>query len=309
MKKGIIYNLNPINNETKMSSAEYIIKKILAFILIYVVSAILGEGVVIGILCGMGYDPLNGIMPDGQIGDLLLYYGLTIFILVTIFYCKLIEKRTVKSIGLSGNAVEYLAGGLFATILLGLIIGIGCISKFITFDGFNANVSIKTLLLWIVAFAIQGAREEIMCRGFLLNSLKRKISTPMAVLVSSTAFVVPHLSKLLEAEFVYIVIGIINLYLISFIFSVLVLWKSNLWMACGLHSIWNYILYTIMGLSLSGSESVSKGIFLFHIEDANILNGAEYGIEASIVTTVILGTVLFAMIKRWKGGAGKNGIS
>lgn len=28
MKKGIIYNLNPFNNETNMSSAEYIIKKL-----------------------------------------------------------------------------------------------------------------------------------------------------------------------------------------------------------------------------------------------------------------------------------------
>ena len=64
-----------------------------------------------------------------------------------------------------------------------------------------------------------------------------------------------------------------------------------------------------MGLSLSGSKSVSKGIVLFHIEDANVLNGAEYGIEASIITTGILGAVLFVMIKRWKGEAGKNGIS
>ena len=49
MKKGIIYNLNPFNNETNMSSAEYIIKKLLAFILIYVFSAVLGEAVIMGI--------------------------------------------------------------------------------------------------------------------------------------------------------------------------------------------------------------------------------------------------------------------
>ena len=66
MKKGIIYNLNPFNNETNMSSAEYIIKKLMAFILIYFFSAVLGEGVIIGILYGMGYDPLHGIMPVGS---------------------------------------------------------------------------------------------------------------------------------------------------------------------------------------------------------------------------------------------------
>ena len=48
MKKGIIYNLSPFNNETNMSSAEYIIKKLSAFILIYVFSAVLGEGISLG---------------------------------------------------------------------------------------------------------------------------------------------------------------------------------------------------------------------------------------------------------------------
>ena len=79
MKKGIIYNLNPFNNETNMSSTEYVIKKLLAFILIYVISAVLGEGVIIGILYGMGYDPLNGIMTAGEISELLLYYGFMLF--------------------------------------------------------------------------------------------------------------------------------------------------------------------------------------------------------------------------------------
>lgn len=70
MKKRIIYNLSPFNNETNMSGAEYIIKKLSAFILIYVISAVLGEGIIIGILCGMGYDPLHGGIPEGQMGEL-----------------------------------------------------------------------------------------------------------------------------------------------------------------------------------------------------------------------------------------------
>ena len=119
----------------------------------------------------------------------------------------------------------------------------------IEFGGFNTNVNIKSLLLWVLAFGIQGAAEEIMCRGFLLHSLKNRISVPLAILISSTAFVFPHLSSLLEAELVYAMVGIINLYLISIVFSILVLWRSNLWIVCGLHSIWNFILYSIMAVS------------------------------------------------------------
>lgn len=306
--KSIIYNLSPFNNETNMSGKEYIIKKILAFILIYMCSALLGEAVIIGILIGSGYDPLHGVMPKGQISEFLFYYGFAIFILLTLLYCKIVEKN-IKSIGFSGKITDYLKGALLASVLLFIITGVGCVFDSITFSGVNTNVNIKSLLLWILAFGIQGSAEEIMCRGFLLNTLKNKISTPLAILISSTAFAFPHLSSLMEADFVYAVIGIINLYLISIIFSMLVLHKSNIWMSCGLHSIWNFILYSVMGLSLSGSESVSKGIILFNIKEANILNGAEYGIEASIITTAVLGILVFVMIKRWKGRIDSNDIS
>lgn len=308
MKKSIIYTLSPFNNETNMSGAEYIIKKLFAFVLIYGVSAVLGEGIIIGILFGMGYDPLHGVMPEGQISELLLYYGFVIFSLVTLLYCRFVEKKNIKSIGFSGKPIDYLAGALLASILLVIIIGIGCIFDSITFCGFNINVNVKSLFLWILAFGIQGAAEEIMCRGFLLNSLRDRISVPLAILISSTAFVFPHLSGLIEADFVYAMVGIINLYLISVIFSILVLWRSNIWIACGLHSVWNFILYVIMGLSLSGSESITKGVILFSVKDASILNGAEYGIEASIITTVVLGMLLFVMSKRWKGRIDNNGI-
>ena len=309
MKKSIIYNLNPFNNETNMSSVEYIIKKLLTFILIYMSSAVLGEGVIIGTLYGMGYDPLHGVMPTGEISELLVYYGFLVFALVTIVYCRFVEKKNIKSIGFSGNPIEYLGGAVVATILLFIILGVGCLCGSISFCGFNTNVNIKSILLWVMAFGIQGAAEEIMCRGFFLNSLKNKISVPLAILVSSTAFVFPHLSSLMEADFVYAVVGIINLYLVSSIFSVFVLRRCNIWTACGLHSAWNFILYVIMGLSLSGSESVSKGVVLFSVKDASILNGAEYGIEASVITTAVLGMLLFAMIKGWRGRTCKDGIS
>lgn len=287
----------------------YTIKKVVTFGVLYAVSAVLGEVLVIGGLVGLGYDPLQGEMPEGPIGELLFYYGFVIFALVTIAYWRLVEKKKLKEIGFSGNPLEYLAGALLAVLLLGIIMGAACVFDAITFHGFSVNVDLGSLLLWIVAFGIQGATEEIMCRGFLLNSLKCKVSAPVAILVSSTAFAFPHLSSLLEADFVYALVGIINLYLISIIFSIFVLWRSNIWIACGLHSVWNFILYAIMGLSLSGSESGTKGVIRFEVKEASILNGAEYGIEASVITTVVLAALALIMVKRWKGKRDNNGIS
>lgn len=110
MKQNIIYKLSPFNNEADMSGIEYIIKKILAFFFVYGVSAVLGEGLIIGILCSMGYDPLQGGMPEGQIGQLLFYYGFLIFSLVTLLYCRFIEKKDIQAIGFSGKSIEYFFG-------------------------------------------------------------------------------------------------------------------------------------------------------------------------------------------------------
>lgn len=295
-----ISHLNPFNNDSSRLVAQYTLRKLLAFTMIYCFSAVLGEGIIIGILYRMGYNPLHGVMPEGQIGELLPYYGFLVFLLVTLAYCKFVERKTMQSIGLSGNAVDYLTGVLLAAILLAIIMGVNCIFGSIKFEGLNTNIDFKGLLLWILAFGIQGAAEEMMCRGFLLHSLLEKISIPKAVIISSSAFVFPHLMSLFEVDFAYAVVGIINLYLISIILSVLVLRRSGLWIACGLHSAWNFILYVITGLSLSGVENISKGILLFRVKDAGLLNGAAYGIEAGLITTAVLGILATLILKGWK---------
>lgn len=307
MKK-IISNLNPFNNATDMPMVQYIIKKVLAFVLIYCVSALIGEGVVIGMLYGMGYDPLHGVMPEGLLAGLLPYYGMAIFILVTFIYCILIEKRNPKSIGFTRKVPDYLLGTLIAVILLIIIIGAGCAIGSIEYVGVNSDANIKNIILWALAFLIQGAMEEIMCRGFLLSSLQKKVNKPLAVVISSTAFVFPHLLTLIEASFPYPIIGIINLYLISFIFAELVISRSNIWIACGLHSVWNFVLYTIMGLTLSGSEGTLGNVINFEVKKANVFNGGEYGIEASVITTVVLGAFLLILLAKSKGRKNENGV-
>ena len=76
--------------------------------------------------------------------------------------------------------------------------------------------------------------------------------------------------------------------LISVIFSLLTLRFKSIWAACGLHSIWNYILYSILGLNLSEIDGNVASVFNMQSVGSSILNGGEYGIEASIITTAVL---------------------
>lgn len=71
-----------------------------------------------------------------------------------------------------------------------------------------------------------------------------------------------------------------------------------IWAACGLHSFWNAILYSVLGLNLSGNEETVTAIFNMQSAGDNIWNGSIYGIEASAATTIVLAfttTLVFVM--------------
>lgn len=89
-------------------------------------------------------------------------------------------------------------------------------------------------------------------------------------------------------EMIYGVLGVINLILISAIFSFLTICFKSIWAACGLHSFWNAILYSVLGLNLSGNGETVTAIFNMQSIGDNIWNGSIYGIEASAATTIVL---------------------
>lgn len=295
--KQIIKNISPFNNNQDMPKALYIVKKVLAFFLVYALGMGVAEGIVIGILYASGYNPLMGDMPMGHTADLIKYYGFALFSLVTLLYCKFIEKEKLTSIGFNKKFSDYIIGGLVAVGLLLCIVGAGCATGGLSFEGFGSNVNIVYLVVLFGAFIIQSLTEEIMCRGFLLTTLLKKTSLPLAVFVSSSAFALLHIPSMLEADAKFAITGIVNLYLVSIIFSLLYVLRANIYIVAGLHCVWNFVLNGVMGLSVSGSTSNDSALMSFQVNSENLLNGGIYGLEASVITTVVLGVVVFVLIK------------
>lgn len=298
--KKYVKMLSLFNNRTDLPAPMFICKKMLAFFLLYFAAGVLGEVVIIGGLTVLGYAPLHGGMPDGKTGALIPYYGFSLFLLLTLLYCKYVEKRTIRSVGFNSRIFDFLTGAGIAIILLVLIIGVGCIVGSIVYIGTGEETDLFWLIAFMVGLLIQSSAEEVMCRGFLMTSLLEKIPIPTAVFFSSLAFALPHFGTLFEAESLYIIIGIVNLFLISALLSLLVLHRGNLWIACGLHGIWNFLLLGVCSLTLSGNESDISGIFCFRIERADLWNGGRYGIEAGILTTIILGMTLIVLLNSGK---------
>ena len=298
--KQFLKNISPLNNQTEMPMTLFVVKKILAFWLCYIVGLFLAEGVIILLHFALGKNMLVGDVFDAQTITLITYYGYIIISGVALLYWKLIEKKSLSEMGLTKHFGNYFIGAIIGVLLLAVSVVAIILTGNIEYHGVFENADILVIVLLIGGFVVQGATEEILCRGVVFRSLKEKTSLAIAMDISTLMFIIPHLSSLFDGGVIYGVFGIINLLLISTIFSLLTIRFKSIWAACGLHSFWNAVLYSVLGLNLSGNDETVTAIFNMQSVGENIWNGGVYGIEASLITTVVLAfaAILIMVIDR-----------
>lgn len=286
--KQFFKNISPFNNRTEMPMALFVAKQVLAFFLCYIVGLFAAEGVVILLHFALGKNVFVGEMFDPQTITLITYYGYIVMAGVALLYWKFIAKKPLSEMGLTKRFGNYFIGMMIGVLLLTVSVLVILLTGSIEYHGIFANADFLVIFLLIGGFIIQGATEEILCRGIVLHSLKENTPVWIAIAVSTIMFILPHYSSLFEGEIIYGIIGVANLVFISVIFSLLTIQFKSIWAACGLHSFWNAILYSILGLNLSGNDETITAVFNMKSVGENIWNGGIYGIEASLITTVVL---------------------
>lgn len=304
-----IRNISPFNNRTEMPAAMLVVKKLLMFIICYWAGLLLAEGAVIGAMSACGKNFMQGEMFSDSVMNLLKYYGMIVILGVSVLCWKLIERKKLSEMGVTKHIGGWLIGALIGVGLLAVCVAAIALTGSIRFDGLFTDPDVLMIVLMLGGFIIQGAAEEFLCRGLVLCSLRDRVPLPVAVAASTLAFIYPHWSTLREFEPQYVFSGLLCLVVISCVFSFLTLKTKSIWAACGLHSVWNFCLSCILGLNLSGSEGASASVINMRAEGENLLNGGMYGIEASVVTAVVLAIaagVIYTIIKKGRGAV--NGV-
>ena len=213
-------NILPFNNRTEMPAALFVVKKILAFWLCYIVGLFAAEGVVILLHFALGKNVFAGEMFDQQTITLITYYGYSIVSGTALLYWKRIEKKPLSEMGLTKRFGNYFIGVIAGVILLAVSVFAIVLTGNITYHGFFENADILMIILFIGGFMVQGATEEILCRGIVLHALREKVPLGIAIAVSTILFIMPHWSSLFDGDMIYGVIGVANLVLISIIFII-----------------------------------------------------------------------------------------
>ena len=141
-----------------------------------------------------------------------------------------------------------------------------------------------TLSVSLVVFILGAAAEEALFRGYILQTFARAKLAWLAIALTSLFFASGH-SGNPNANY----ISTINTALAGVWFSVAYLKTRNLWMAFGLHLMWNWMQGAILGIPVSGiKELTTAPLFQVTNSGSSILTGGEYGIEGGIACTITL---------------------
>ena len=158
-----------------------------------------------------------------------------------------------------------------------------------------ANVAfVKTFFGSAVIFILAAAAEEMLFRGYPLQTMMRALPFLAAVIPSSVLFAYVHLDNPNVAwGFTFV-----NTTLAGFWLAVAYLRTRSLWFPLGLHWAWNWTMGALLGLPVSGITSLTRAPLLRATDTGPAwLTGGAYGIEGGAACTAAL---VISTIFIWK---------
>ena len=237
--------------------------------------------------------------PDRSLSLLLSLLSTAVTVGMVLLYCLVAEKRSPLSLGFSkkGAPLEY-AGGLFGGLLLFSFPVLLCLlTGALTLSATAPNWGL--IGLFLVGFLIQGLSEELLCRSYLMVSLSRSLPPWLCVTTNALLFSLLHLGNPNVSG-----LAILNIFLFGVFASLLTLRRGSIWMAAGLHSMWNFSQGNLFGIPVSGLDGLPSPLTATVAEGRwqSLVSGGSFGLEGGLFVTVALllacGVVLFAPTKK-----------
>ncbi len=214
----------------------------------------------------------------------LLAFG---FILNTVFrWTRKVEKRPIRTFGFyRENFLSNLLKGfslglaLFLLTLLGLVVLGQYRLESIHLNPYSLAFVVFTIPFWI----LQGTAEELVTRAWLIPQLAKRTNLKVAIIISSSLFTLLHLGNpgitFLSA---------IDLFLFGVAMSLYLLKTDTIWGIGGIHGAWNFAQGNLFGVLVSGQSSGTSIMRFTPQGNQDWLSGGSFGIEGSIVSSIIL---------------------
>lgn len=230
-------------------------------------------------------------------------FSTTGIILVTLLFCKLIQKRRMTSLGFVKKDMikEYLSGFLMGFLFFTAAVLICVVTGAVKFNGFSRSFSIGMFLLFLLGYLVQGMSEEVLCRGYFMVSVSRRYPLVAGILANSLSFAALHLFNSGIS-----VLAFVNLALFGVFASVYFLKRGNIWGIAAFHSVWNLVQGNVYGILVSGMRTQCSVFSTTMAEGKGLMNGGAFGLEGGLGVTIVLIAGICFMYTRKTVDKGEN---
>jgi hypothetical protein len=197
-----------------------------------------------------------------------------------------------RSIGdfLTGGAV---GAGIFAAALAAAVFG-----GWAEVDPDLSKASMTAMAVSAFGMTLAAAGEEVMMRGYILQELMSKFSTPVAVVVSSVLFAGLHGAQMAGSPMMPV--AALNIFLASVMLSLAYLATRTLWLPIGLHAGWNVMQGPVLGINVSGTDIAATGWQPVTFTGPEMMTGGAFGFEASVLGLIgpTMGILMMLAMRR-----------
>ncbi len=216
-----------------------------------------------------------------------------------------LDKRSFASLGLKldqRTALDLLAGiGItliqFIFIYL-LMFGVG----WLTFEGFAwevdpSGVIITNVLIFFVVYIFVGWQEELLSRGYHLQTIASGTNLFWGVVISSAVFGLLHLGNP-NVSWINTAGVIVGIFFGGVYLAYAYIRTNQLWLAIGLHIGWNFFQGVVFGFPVSGMDSYR--LTRISIHGPELWTGGAFGPESGLIVlpALIIGGFLIYLYTR-----------
>jgi membrane protease YdiL (CAAX protease family) len=235
---------------------------------------------------------------------LVIIYGATIVALA--LWVTFGEKRQFWTIGLQrkGALVKYVRGMLIGIAMYAIAIGVLALTGSVrAIPGAPGQVGLGALagvLLVFPAWAVQGASEEVIARGWLLPTMGVRYRPWIGVLIPTIMFAVLHLPDFLATGFN--ALAVLSLLVVSLFLSAYALSEQSLWGVLGFHAAWNWAEGNLLASQVSGNSAGGGALVKLTSIGPTWMTGGSFGPEAGlpVITVGLIGLVGILLFARYR---------
>jgi len=130
--------------------------------------------------------------------------------------------------------------------------------------------------------------QEVMFRGYVLQTIQTHLGTSGALLLSSGVFALFHSGTARGG------LALLNLFLAGSLFGYAYLATGGLWAPIALHFVWNFLEGPVFGLP-GLPEDLKGGTRFLRLQGPEWITGGTFGFEGSVIVTFTLAVGLIGL--------------